>query len=210
MSTLAPPLSTYQPNFDPSLSYNAWLTFSLSNIPCPGTIVPGGVKGFKRKTSVDAKAGKGSVGATLTVTGLPPARGTITIQLLTAADLAAWDSFVASVLSVSVADQQKLGGLAIYYPAFASIGLNAVIVDDYGPPEYVRGKLQVEISMIEFAPPPNASLVTTPVSVAPDQDAGSNQPAPQDPRIAAKQAQLAALTGAANAANVLGPSVGSQ
>jgi hypothetical protein len=206
-STLAPPLSPYQPNWDPSIGYNAWNYFTLSGVPSPGTIVRGGVKGFKRRTGWDIKTGKGTKGATLTLKDQPPCKGSITIQLLTAADLAAWDSFVAAVLSVPTADQQT-DGLSIFYPAFSSIGLTAVVIEEYDPPEYVQGKLLATITMIEWSPPPNTSIVVTPSAVGPDQDAGSNQPAPQDPRIAARLAQIAALTGTAQAANVLGPAAG--
>jgi hypothetical protein len=206
-STIAPPLSTYQPQINTGYAYNAWLTFNLGGIDSPGTITRNGIKGFQRETEWDSKAGKGNAGSVLTLTGLPPCKGSIEIQLLTSQDLADWDSFVSAVLSTPTADQQKRG-LTFFHPSFTSIGLTAVVVASYSRPVYDRGRLLAEIHFIEWRPPPNVNLVTTPSSLATDQNNGVNQPAAVDPRLVAKAAELQAVS--TNAANTLGRAAGSQ
>ena len=205
---------------DPTI--NSWLYFRLLGSVSPGTIARGGVKGFKRETGWDIKKGKGTAGATLTLKDRPPCEGSITLQLVgpggmyafgrTAAiggagdqsnqgaqfsnDFSEWDQFVANVLSINPLIQQGLGGLAIYYPGLASIGLTAVVVKHYTGLEHVgKGLYHATIEMIEYGPPPAKSVVQTPASLSPDNPGdGSTAPAPQDPRIAALQQAIAAAS----------------
>jgi hypothetical protein len=68
------------------------------------------------------------------------------------------------------------------------------VVESYSTPEEVGGKrkYQVTIELLEWQPPPAASVVSTPSKTAPDQATGGG-PTPQDPRIIALQKQLALL-----------------
>jgi hypothetical protein len=182
---------------------NQWLWAFLKGTPTPGTIPRGGVRGFKRETGWDIKKGKGTRGATLTLKDQPPCEGSITLQLLgpggfygfggslPSTDFAAWDSFVANVLSIPAA-QQKAEGLAIYYPSLIAIQLTAVVVKHFTPLEHMgKGMYHTEIQLIEWSPPPPVSIVSTPASKSPDNP-GPDGPPPVDPRIAALQAQIAA------------------
>jgi hypothetical protein len=192
--TLLPPLTSVVVDYD--VNAQPWLAPKLSGVPIPGTIVvPGGLQGFKRGTGWDVRAGKGTAGAELTLKTQPPVKGTVTMQLVTPADFAAWDAFVSAVLSISVEDQ-KADGLAWYYPGHASIGLTVVVVENYtGPvPQKVGGVFQVSIEVIEWSPPPATSIVSTVASTSPDADDSStfaNPTANQDPRITALQSQIA-------------------
>ena len=188
-----------------ALSANSWMWAFLNGTPTPGTIPRGGMKGFKRETGWDEKKGKGTKGATLTLTSEPPVKGTIHLQLIgpgglyafggsqPTTDFAQWDNFVSRVLSIPAA-QQKAQGLSWYYPGTAAIGLTTVVVKHYGGPEYIgKGLYICEIQLIEWTPPPPASIVATVASKKGDaytDRPGPNDPKPVDPRIEALQAQI--------------------
>jgi len=191
-------VSAPSPTLDPIKNSNLWHKFQLKGIDSPGTIPKGGVKGFARKTGWDEKKGKGTQGATLTLTSAPPVKGSITLQLFTPTDFSDWDNFVTQVLSINPT-QQQAQGLAIFYPAFASIGLTTVVIESYSAPEHQgKGMYHVEIHLIEWQNPPATNITSTASSTAPD-DGGSGAPTPVDPRIAALQQQIALLTQAAKA-----------
>jgi hypothetical protein len=175
-----------------------WMFFTLMGVASPGTIAPNGVKGFKRETGWDEKKGKGTQGATLTLKGIPPIKGSFTLQLFTPKDFADWDDFVSRVLSINPT-QQQASGLPIYYPGFSSVGLTTVVVKHYSPPMHMgKGLYHAEVEFIEWQQPPAKSVVQTPSSTASDATGGVNPP-PVDPRIAALQQQIALLTQAAKA-----------
>lgn len=181
------------PTISPISNANDWMYFTLNGVNSPGTIALGGVKGFKRATGWDIKKGKGTQGATLTLTTVPPVKGSFTLNLITDEDFANYDSFVSQVLSISPTQQQSQG-LTIFYPGFGPIGLTQVVVESYSTPEEVGGKrkYQVVIELLEWQPPPAASVVSTPSQTAPDKSGGGG-PAPVDPRITALMTQIALL-----------------
>lgn len=190
-------MSAPSPTLDPIKNSNLWHSFVLKGIASPGFLLKGGTKGFARKTGWDEKKGKGTQGATLTLTDMPPAKGNFTLQLFTPAHFAAWDEFVSKVLSIDPA-QQKAAGLAIYHPSLSSIGVTTVVVSHYTAPEHMgKGMYHVEIHLIEWQQPPPTNITSTPDSTASD-DPGTTPP-PIDPRVAALQAQIALLNKAAAA-----------
>jgi hypothetical protein len=187
------------PTLSPISNANDWQYFTLGGLNSPGTIAQGGLKGFKRETGWDIKAGKGTQGATLTLKSIPPVKGSFTINLITDDDFSGWDAFVSQVLSIQPAKQQATG-LEIYHPALSSIGLTQVVVAHYTAPEEVGGKrkYQVHIDVIEWQPPPPASVVSTPSGTAPNKSSGGV--VPPDPRTVALQNQIAILNSAIAAA----------
>ena len=179
------------PTISPISNANDWMFFTLAGFNSPGSIALGGIHGFKRETGWDIKKGKGTQGATLTLKDVPPVEGKIVLNLLTDEDFANYDIFVSKVLSISPTIQ-KAQGLTIFHPALASIGLTQVVVKHYtAPREAGKRKYQVEIELLEWQPPPPQSVVSTADKTKPD--GGGKGPAPQDPRIAALQAQIAIL-----------------
>jgi hypothetical protein len=187
----------YSPNY---------LTYArINGVVTPGTIPRGGVKGFKRETGWDEKRGKGTKGATLTLSSAPPCHGSILLQLIgpggvyangqPSTDLADWDIFVAQVLSIAPT-QQQAQGLAIFYPLFLAINLTSVVVKHYSPPEYMgRGMYHAEIELIEWVQPPPVSVVST--VQATKVDTSGNSPAlppPEDPRLTQAKANFAAAS----------------
>jgi hypothetical protein len=160
------------PTLSPISHANDWMYFTLNGVNSPGTIPRDGVRGFKRETGWDSKKGKGSQGATLTLTTVPPVKGNITLQLVTDADFARWDTFVAQVLSIDV-KQQQAQGLLVYYPAFSSIGLTSVVVAHYEAPSHKgKGMYHTVIELLEWQKSPPASVVSTVAGNAPDQQFG--------------------------------------
>lgn len=162
-------MSTPSPTLDPRTNAEAWSYIVLNGIPSPGSIPRGGVRGFKRKTGWDKKRGKGAKGATLTLTTAPPVDGEIAFQLIAgfdaqgrnSTDFADWDFFVQFALAI-VPEKQAAQGLTIAYPGFSSIGLVAVVVEDYSPPEHVgKGLYIATIKLCEWQKPPAVSIVST-------------------------------------------------
>lgn len=193
------PSPTTSPIFDP----NEWMYFTLAGVPSPGTIPRDGVKGFKRESGWEIVKGKGTQGATLKLTTLPPVKGTFTLQLFKSDnqsdDFKAWDRFCSQVLSINPKQQQEQG-LTIYYPGFASIGLTLVVVESYGPLLHKgKGMYHGDVSLIEWQQPPPASIVQTVNNAAADKNGGVGAPRPVDPRISALQNQIGLLNQARRA-----------
>jgi len=180
------------PTISPISHANDWQYFTIGGVNSPGSIPPDGIKGFKRETGWDVKKGKGTVGATLTLNGRPPCKGTIELDLITSADFAGYDNLIAQVLAVDAKAQQQTG-FGIYHPAFTSIGLTQVVVAYYTPPlpSGTKRKYRVTIEFIEWQPPPPVSAVSTPASAAPD--GSSKGPKPPSPERLAKQQQIKVL-----------------
>lgn len=186
------------PTVDPITRAQQWHKFTLRGKDSPGTIPKGGIKGFKRETGWDVKKGKGTQGATLTVKEVPPVEGEITVQLFTEQDFKDWDSFVQECLFID-ATLQSTQGLPIYHPICASIALTDVVVKYFTPPEHQgKGLYHATIHFIEWSTPPAQSVVSTPSSAASDAPDGDTTP-PVDPRIAARQREVALRTQAAKA-----------
>lgn len=186
-------MSSPQPTVDPIKNASQWHTFKLKGKTSPGTIPRGGVKGFQRKTGWDVKKGKGTEGATLTLTTREPVKGSFTLQLFTTQDFANWDAFASEVLAIDPALQQAQG-LSIYYPAFGAIALTNVVVESYTSPEHMgKGMYHVEIHLIEWASPPPANITSTPSTTAPDEAEDGTKPQ-VDPRVAARLKRVELLT----------------
>ena len=184
---------------------NDWQYVKLGGVNTPGTIPRGGLTGFKRETGWDKKKGKGTKGATLTLTSQPPCEGEVVLQLIgpggfysyagASTDFAQWDAFVAAVLAISPTQQQAYG-LAIYHPAFSSIGLTSVVVEWWTPPEHVgKGLYIVKMKLCEWQQPPPVSIAKTVAAQQPDKDAPDAIP-PIDPRLKGQNAQIAAAQAA--------------
>jgi hypothetical protein len=182
------------PTISPISNSVASMFFRLGGFPSPGTIPKGGLKGFKRESGWHIKDGKGSQGATLTLVRIPPIKGTITVQLFTDIDFTDWDDFVANVLSIAPTKQQA-EGLTYFYSLHASLGLTQVVVAHYTAPEHQgKGMYHASIELIEWQPPPPASVVSTVASLNPNNEP-FGPPKPPDPRQEAIRALKAKLGG---------------
>lgn len=191
---------------------NQWIFFMLGGYVSPGFIPrTGGIKGFSRETGWDEKKGKGTQGATVTLTSAPPAKGTVTLHLIgpggfyywggPSTDFAQWDSFVTNALSISPAKQQS-EGLTVWHPALAAVGITSVVVKGYSPLEHIgKGLYQATIELIEWQKPPPVSVVSTVSGTKTDSSGADTQPPPLDPQTIANKIQIQALQAAIAAAN---------
>lgn len=158
------------------------------------------VSGFKRPHEWDQKKGKGALGATITFIQRPPAKGTLTLILVTSADFALWYTIIPALKY----DPTKKAPqpVDIYHPALADIDLASVVTENIGIVEHKGdGLYEVEIELLEYFPPPNASAVSTPQGSTttlppPGQQSPGNQPPNAN---AAQMAEIQALLNQAGA-----------
>jgi hypothetical protein len=180
---------------NPIQNPQSWDNFLIGQTLSPGIIPIGGIT-FKRKHEWDIKKGKGTTGGTVTFVGRPPAEGTIRIQLWSPQTFADWANF----LPLLKYDPSKKAPQAvdIYHPALADVDINSVVIEEIGIVEHVGNQLyEVELSFIEYFPPPKASAVGTPTGsvTPPGTTPGTPPPAAQD----AEQQEIAALLAKAQA-----------
>ncbi len=175
---------------NPIANPNAWDVFTIQGQDTPGYCE---VTGFKRAVEWDVKSGKGTAGATETVNGLPPAKGTVKFYAWRVSDFTRWD-IILPLLKYDPTKKTKQAN-EVFYPSLADINVSSVNIESIGAWEHQGGGMYTrEIEMLEFAPAPNASAVATPTSA--DGGASTTGTSP-DPATVALQKQVADLTGAA-------------
>lgn len=166
----------------------AWDTVTIGQVQSPGVCK---VTGFKRQNEWDIKKGKGTLGATTTYVGKPPAKGSITFQLWTAFHFAEWDEF--RPLLKYDPTKKAVQAVDIYHPSLADIDLNSVIVENIGAIEHEGQQLYtITVDFIEYFPAPKKSAVGTPTSSSTTQK-GTTPGSPPDPIADAQQKEIAAL-----------------
>jgi hypothetical protein len=157
------------------------------------TVSPGLVKvtGFKRSNEWDMKKGKGTVGATPTYVGKPPAKGTFVFYLWTKQHFLDWDIF--RPLLKYDPTKKNIQAIDIWYPSLADIDCNSIIIDDIGAIEHEGSQLySITVAATEYFPSPKKSAVGTPSGSVSTQK-GTTPGAPPDPIADAQQKEIAAL-----------------
>lgn len=176
---------------DPFSDPHAWDVIVVAGVESPGIIEVDGIEGFDRETGWDKKKGKGSQGATSTLTTEPPAEGKITFTLWEPRHWREWAEFIP--LLRYTPDKSKTQAIAIYHPSLTDIGLTSVVVQKIGPIRHKgKGKYKRVIEFLEFRPPPKVSIVATPTratEVTKSTTAGD----PPDPIADRQQAEIALL-----------------
>lgn len=184
--------------FNPIDNAEDWDYVEIVGVKTPGRCEVGE---FKRVVEWDVKTGKGTAGATETVKGLPPAKGSIKFFAWTADHFAAWDELL-PLLKYDPTKKTKQAN-EIYHPALDDIDVSSVNIESIGSWVHEGGQMYARtIEMLEFAPPPKASAVATPSGTAggtPDPKKGSTP----DAATVAMQKQAAELT--AQAAKAYNP-----
>lgn len=165
-----------------------WDFITIQGMNTPGVCEVGE---FKRSVEWDVKAGKGSAGATETVKGLPPAKGSIKFLAWESGHFATWDLLLPKLLYDPTKKTKQAN--AIYYPSLADIGVDSVNIESISSWVHTGGGLYERvIEFLEFAPPAAASAVATPTSAdSADATTPGRQP---DPAIVALQREAAAHT----------------
>ncbi len=190
-------------NLNPIEHAGAWSYFTIAGVRSPGAIPRNGVHGFDRITGWDKKKGKGTAGATLTLTDFPPAEGAFLIQLWDPIHFALWKVF-RSLLKYTPGKKPgsatAADALDIYYPSLADNEIKSVVTHKVSPSRHMgNGLYVVQIDLIEWRNPPVASVVAT--TATSRTDGGKSPGKPPNP-FADRQAQLKAAMAAAAATPV--------
>jgi len=147
-----------------------WDVVFVSGVRSPGIIKDGNLGEWKRTHDFDIKKGKGTLGATVTFTNKPPAEGTITFMLWTAAQFAAWDSFLP--LLKYDPTKKTVTAVDIYHPALDAIDVSSVVCTKIGNVVHEGKQLySITVDFLEYFPTPALSAVSTP-----NQTTGSPPP----------------------------------
>jgi hypothetical protein len=172
-------------NVDPFNYATQWDSIQLGGVTSPGICEVGE---FKRGFEWDIKKGKGTLGATITFVGRPPAKGSIKFILWEAAHFVAWDSFIPQFKYDPT--KQSVQAVEIYHPSLAFIDLTQVVTENIGNVIHEGGnRFSITIELLEYFPPPAQSATSTPTMANPNTDPQANPPDP----YAAEQAQIASL-----------------
>lgn len=143
---------------------DSWHFVTVGGMASPGVIAIDGIRGFDRETGWDKKKGKGTQGATLTLTSFPPAEGSFEFVLWTPDHFIDWQKFL-QVLKYDPTKKKGSGGaeaLDIYHPSLADIGISRVVTAKVSPITHKGlGKYVVTVDFIEWINPPKQSVVAT-------------------------------------------------
>lgn len=170
-----------------------WHYFVIGSQRSPGAIAVDGIKGFERETGWDKKKGKGTKGATLTLTNLPPAEGSFEIQLWLPEHFTQWAAF-APLLKYDPSKKTGSDAASAYdlsHPALEDLLIHQVVTHKISPLQHKgKGLYIVKIDLIEWIPPPKKSIAVTTSSSKPEIAKPPGDPV--DPIIVQDQADLAA------------------
>lgn len=174
---------------NPIRNPEAWDKIEIGQTESPGSCK---LSGFKRANEWDLKKGKGTVGATATYVGKPPAKGTVTFYLWTEDHFNQWDAF--RPLLKYDPTKKVVQAVDIWHPSLADIDVNSVIVEDIGAIEHEGKQLySIVVTFIEYFPAPKKSAVGTPTTSAAGVGVNGAASADADLVADAKQAQIASL-----------------
>ena len=171
----------------------------VQGVRSPGIIPRGGISGHDREQKFEVKEGKGTAGATETFNGRPPVKFTIKFQLWLPAHFAAWGTF-RPLLKYDPLKSPKERAISIYHPALAENEIGEVVVTKIGGLTAAddKGLSERTIEFLEYAPPPNASVTSTPgatkYTTGKGDPNGNGTPGNQpDPAVVKLQQKAAAL-----------------
>lgn len=171
-----------------------WDKFRIGSVRSPGVCVVGKAK---RAHEWDEKRGKGVQGGTLTYQGIKLAHIPVKIMLWRTPgvtgpndpdDFADWEAFIP--LLEYDPTKQVLKALDIYYPSLPDIKVFNVVCEGIGnvtPTAPGSTLYEVEIDLIQYAPPPPVNVTTTPTGAATNAKPPSGEPAPVSADITAEQ-----------------------
>jgi hypothetical protein len=120
------------------------------------------IKSCVRKNKWDVKIGKGTIGATETFVGIPPAEIELEFKLWLPDHFTAWSTFVQNFQY----DPSKQPGVAnaidIWHPALAFLGITSVVATEIGAPMMQPDFLWlINVKLLEYLKVPNTSAVGT-------------------------------------------------
>lgn len=184
-------------SLDPLLNPQDWDVITLGGQVSPGICK---VSEFPRAHEWDQKKGKGTLGATLTYVGRPLAKGSITFRLWTSLHFQQWDLF--RPLFKYDPTKTTAQGVDIYHPSLVDVEINSVVCEEIGNIIHAGdGLYTITVKLVEYAPPPKASAVSTPTTSKTTTTLGPGSPpgAPPDPVADAQQKEIQRLMQQASA-----------
>lgn len=176
--------------FDPINNPQDWDYVIIGGTKSPGICK---VSGFSRKNEWDIKKGKGTIGATLTYVGKPPAKGKILWTLWRPEHFIQWQAF--RPLLKYDPTKKNVVAVDIFYPSLDDLDIHSVVCEDLGGIEHQGMQLYtIEAEFTEYFPPPKKSAVSTPDGSKATSTKKNTSPGAQpDPISDAKQAEIAKL-----------------
>lgn len=143
---------------DPILNPQWWDVVNVGGVVSPGLAEVGE---FVKGNEWDQKKGKGSDGATLTYVQRKLAKGKIKFTLWTSAHFVAWSTFY---LQWKYDPTKKdVQATEVFHPSLAALGLHAFVTEDITNLVHEgNGRYSLTVSLLEYAPPPADSAVSTP------------------------------------------------
>jgi hypothetical protein len=150
----------------------------------------------------DVKEGRGADGATTTLTGTASTEFAVVFYLWTRAHFVAWDLFRTllkyntSALGGLIPSPLALRAFDFYHPSLADIDVMRVCTKRIGAIQYEGdGMWTAKVELLKYGPPPKRPAIATPAGTLLDSPGG--QP---DPKVVAKQSELAKALAAMKAA----------
>lgn len=181
---------------DPISFPETWDVIIIGQATSPGLCK---ISDVKRGFEWDVKKGKGTLGGTVTFTGRPPAKFSVTFRLWLADHFTEWDLF--RPLLKFDPTKKTVRAVDIYHPALADIEIHSVVTEGIGGIIHEGdGMYTITVEFIEYFPPPKAAAVGTPSGSKSPKDPKTNTTGASDDPIAdAQQKQIAALLQKASA-----------
>lgn len=179
-------------DISPLQFWGDWQVIVIAGTTSPGVIAQGGITGFDRTTEWDVKKGKGTQGATLTLTSLPPAEGSITFVLWLSRHFTEWRAFRQLLKYNGKKTKTQSSAFDIYHPSLADLNITSCVTKKVSPINYKgNGRYEVTVEFIEWLPVPPKPIVVTPSGSAAGKSGTKNPGDTGDP-VADQQQQIIA------------------
>lgn len=176
---------------DPITDAQAHDLVEIGGIENPGICT---LSGFKRETEWDIKVGKGTKGATVTLSQLPPAKGSIKFQLWTPEQFRIWNETFRPLFLYDPT-RKAVNAVDIYHPYLADLGIKSVVTESISIPDPDgKGSFFITVELLEYLPPPKKSATSTPSGSTADKNKAGKTGGSDDPIADAQQAEIARLT----------------
>ncbi len=144
--------------FNPLRNPGAYDFVEIAGRENPGIAI---VSGFKRDFGWDVKKGKGTKGATITLTDYPPCEGSIKFLLWTEEHFDEWTEF--RELFRYDKSKKPAPAVDIWHPALEDVGVNSVVCKSIGPLVHEGKQLySITVELLEYWPPPKKASTSTP------------------------------------------------
>lgn len=178
---------------DPFSDPQSYDVVTIDGLENPGIIAPGGITGFKREAEWDVKKGKGTKGGTMTLSQLPPSKGSIKFLLWSKFHVDAWDQLYRQRFRYDPTKKTKQA-VDIYHPSLQKLDIHSVVTESISleTPEG-KGLWSITVDLLEYLPPPKKTVTSTPSGSTSNKNKAGATGKSDDPIADAQQAEIARL-----------------